>query len=368
MESILTAKTERRLMYNRVHLCLNEIRMVYLMKSQQIQLAKRPQGEPDDDCFQLTDVELPPLQDNEILIRVLVLSLDPYMRGRMNDAKSYVEPTKIGEVMPGESAGVVVESKSNKYKVGDHVTAYSGWQTYCVKNADDLLVRPIDLNEGTLSMHLGVIGMPGRTAYWGFKEVGKPKAGETLVVAAASGAVGSVVGQMAKILGLRAIGIAGGAEKCRYVKDELGFDDCIDYKAADFEEKLRTACPNGVDIYFENVGGAVSEAVSKLFNAGARAPICGYVSAYNAVDRSTVRTPFDIFKDASNVPEHRFFVVTEWNDRWREATGQLAQWVKDGKIKFKESWGEGLENCPSLFRGLLKGKNFGKQVVKIADQ
>ena len=338
------------------------------MKSKQIQLAQRPQGEPEDNCFQSADVDLPPLGDNQILIKVLVLSLDPYMRGRMNDAKSYVEPTKIGEVMPGESAGVVIESNSNTYKVGDYVTAYTGWQTHCIKDADDPLVRPVDINEGTLSMHLGVIGMPGRTAYWGFTEVGKPKAGETLVVAAASGAVGSVVGQMAKILGLRAVGIAGGEDKCSYVKNELGFDDCIDYKRADFEAKLQAACPNGVDVYFENVGGLVSEAVAKLFNPGARAPICGYVSAYNAEDRSKIRTPFDIFKEADNVPEFRFFVVTEWNDRWREATGQLAQWVKQGKIKFKESWGEGLENCPELFRGLLKGKNFGKQLVKIAEE
>lgn len=338
------------------------------MKTQQIQLAKRPQGEPDDSCFQTVELNLPAPQENEILIKVLVLSLDPYMRGRMNDAKSYADPTKIGAVMPGESAGVIVESKSSKYKVGDHVTAYTGWQTYCVKNADDILVRPVDLNQGSLSMHLGVIGMPGRTAYWGLIEVGKPKAGETLVVAAASGAVGSVVGQTAKILGLRAIGIAGGPDKCAYVKNELGFDDCIDYKASDFEQKLKAACPKGVDIYFENVGGTVSEAVAKLFNPGARAPICGYVSAYNAENREAVRTPFDIFGEAKHVPEHRFFLVSEWNDRWDEASSQLAQWLKEGKLKFKESWGEGLENCPELFRGLLKGKNFGKQVVKIAEE
>ncbi len=338
------------------------------MLSKQMQLAKRPTGEPDDSCFQLADVELPALEDNQILIKVLVLSLDPYMRGRMNDAKSYAEPTKIGEVMTGESAGIIVESKSDKYKVGDKVTAYTGWQTHCIKNADDELVRPINLEQGTLGMHLGVIGMPGRTGYWGLKEVGKPQAGETLVVAAASGAVGSVVGQMAKALGLRAVGVAGGEEKCNYVKNELGFDDCIDYKAPDFEKNLAAACPNGVDVYFENVGGAVSEAVAKLFNPGARAPICGYVSAYNAEDPKAVRSPFHIFADAKNVPEHRFFVVFEWNDRWREATGELAQWVKEGKIKFKECWGEGLENTPELFRGLLKGKNFGKQLVKIADE
>jgi len=219
------------------------------MKSKAIVLAQRPTGEPDDSCFRLEEHELPALQPGEILIKVLWLSLDPYMRGRMNDAKSYVEPTAIGEVMPGESAGVVIESRSAKYKVGDYVTAYTGWQTHFVIADSAERLRPVDLKNGTLSMHLGVIGMPGRTAYWGLTEVGKPKAGETLVVAAASGAVGSVVGQVAKILGLRVIGIAGGEEKCRYVKEELQFDDCIDYKSGDLAGKLAAACPDGIDVY-----------------------------------------------------------------------------------------------------------------------
>jgi len=338
------------------------------MKSTRVILAKRPTGEPDDGCFGFEERDMPPLKDGQILIKVLWLSLDPYMRGRMNDAKSYAEPTKIGEVMIAESAGVVVESKSPKYRVGDHVTAYTGWQSYFVTDADAPRVRLVDLKNGTLSMHLGVIGMPGRTAYWGLTQVGKPKAGETLVVAAASGAVGSVVGQVAKSLGLRAVGVAGGADKCAYVKNELGFDDCIDYKAPDFEKRLAAACPKGVDVYFENVGGAVTEAVAKLFNPGARAPICGYVSGYNAEDPTKVRTPFHIFKEAKNVPEHRFFVVSEWDDRWLEATTQLATWIKEGKLKFRESVGEGIRNAPELFRGMLKGKNFGKQLVKIADQ
>ncbi len=338
------------------------------MKTQQIVLAKRPNGEPDDSCFDLVEKDLPELGDNEILIKVLDLSLDPYMRGRMNDMKSYAEPLQIGEVMTAESAGVIAESKSDKYKVGDYVTMYTGWQSHFIVDADNPMVRPIDKDMGTTSMHVGVIGMPGRTAYWGLLEVGKPKAGETLVVAAASGAVGSVVGQMAKLLGLRAVGIAGGPEKCAYVKDELGFDECIDYKAGNLEADLAAACPNGVDVYFENVGGEVSEAVSKLFNPGSRAPICGYVSAYNSTDIANVRSPFHIFADAENVPEHRFFVVTEWNDRWLEATTQLSSWIKEGKIKFRESIGEGLSNAPELFRGLLKGKNFGKQIVKIAEE
>lgn len=331
-------------------------------------LAKRPVGEPDDSCFDLVDVELPDLAEGEILIKILDLSLDPYMRGRMNDAESYAAPTAIGEVMTGEAAGVVVESKSDKYAVGDYVTAYTGWQSHFIAKAEDPRVRPVDKDMGTLSMHLGVIGMPGRTAYWGLKEVGKPQAGETLVVAAASGAVGSVVGQMAKILGLRAVGVAGGPEKCAYVKDELGFDACIDYKGGNLEADLAAACPDGVDIYFENVGGPVSEAVAKLLNPGSRAPICGFISAYNATDFSTIRSPMQIFEEAKNTPEHRFFVVTEWDDRWLEATSQLATWIKDGKIKFRESIGEGLGNAPALFRGLLTGKNFGKQIVRIAEE
>lgn len=338
------------------------------MKSIQIILAKRPHGEPGDDCFAKVEAELPELEPGQVLVEVKVLSLDPYMRGRMNDAKSYMEPLPIGAVMIGESAGVVVESRSERFAVGDPVTYYTGWQTHCVVSDSDPYLRPVDLDNGSLGMHLGVVGMPGRTAYWGLTEVGKPEAGETLVVAAASGAVGSVVGQMAKILGLRAVGVAGGPDKCRYVKEELGFDDCIDYKADDFEERLRAACPDGVDVYFENVGGAVSEAVAKLFNPGARAPVCGFVANYNAEDISSVRTPFHIFAEAENVPEHRFFVVTEWDDRWQEATRQLGAWIKEGKLKFRESWGEGLENTPELFRGLLKGKNFGKQLVKIADE
>lgn len=338
------------------------------MKSTRIVLAKRPVGEPDDSCFRLEEQELPELQENQILIKVLWLSLDPYMRGRMNDAKSYATPTNIDEVMPGESAGVVIDSKSKKYKVGDYVTAYTGWQMHFVTDDNADRLRPVDLSKGTLAMHLGVIGMPGRTAFWGLTEVGKPQKGETLVVAAASGAVGSVVGQMAKILGLRTVGIAGGPEKCAYVKDELGFDECIDYKSGELQEKLAAVCSDGIDIYFENVGGEVAEAVAPLLNPGSRVPICGYVSAYNAKHRGEVKTPFDIFGKAPNVPEHRFFVVTEWDDRWQHASNQLADWAKQGKIKFRESVGEDLKNAPELFRGLLQGRNFGKQLVKIAEE
>ena len=336
--------------------------------NKRVLFAKRPLGEPDDDCFKIDEVATPDLGPNEILIKTCWLSLDPYMRGRMNDMKSYTEPMQIGDVMTGESTGIVEESNSDKWQVGDRVAAHMGWQTYIVAKGDDARLMKVNLDNGTLSAHLGVVGMPGRTAYFGLTEVGKPKVGETLVVAAASGAVGSAVGQIAKILGLRSIGIAGGSEKCRYVKEELQFDDCLDYKAGNFSEKLGLACPDGVDIYFENVGGEVTKAVAPLLNEGARVPICGYISNYNDEDITKAETPFHILKQLKTVPEHRFFVVYEWQDRYEEATRQLGQWIKDGLLKYRESIGEGLENAPELFRGLLKGKNFGKQLVKVAEE
>ena len=336
--------------------------------NKRVLFSKRPLGEPDDDCFRIDEVATPDLGPNEILIKTCWLSLDPYMRGRMNDMKSYTEPMLIGDVMTGESTGIVEESNSDKWQVGDRVAAHMGWQTYIVAKGDDARLMKVDLDNGTLSAHLGVVGMPGRTAYFGLTEVGKPKVGETLVVAAASGAVGSAVGQIAKILGLRSIGIAGGSEKCRYVKEELQFDDCLDYKSGNLAEKLGLACPDGIDIYFENVGGEVTKTVAPLLNEGARVPICGYISNYNDEDITKAETPFHILKQLKTVPEHRFFVVYEWQDRYEEATRQLGQWIKDGLLKYRESIGEGLENAPELFRGLLKGKNFGKQLVKVAEE
>lgn len=337
------------------------------MKNQKMLMAKRPHGEPGDDCFKLVEVDVPALEAGQILIKVMWLSLDPYMRGRMNDVKSYAKPLEIGDVMTGESAGLVIASKSDRFKAGDYVTAHMGWQTMIVADDDEPQLMKVDLQNGTLSAHLGVVGMPGRTAYFGLMQVGKPKAGETLVVAAASGAVGSVVGQIAKILGLRVIGIAGGADKCRFVKDELGFDECIDYKTGNLSEKLKAACPDGIDIYFENVGGDVTRAVAPLLNIGARVPICGYISNYNDQDITQAETPFHILKKLEHVPEHRFFVVTEWQDQWQSATEQLGEWVNAGKIKYRESIGDGLANAPELFRGLLRGRNFGKQLVRIAE-
>ena len=338
------------------------------MKNQRVIFAKRPLGEPDNDCFRFDEINVPELEDNQILVKVCWLSLDPYMRGRMNDGKSYADPMQIGDVMTGESSGIVVKSTSDKFAVGDYVAVHKGWQSYVVCGADDERLMKIDITNGTLSAHLGVVGMPGRTAYFGLSEVGKPQAGETLVVAAASGAVGSAVGQIAKILGLRAVGIAGGPEKCCYVTEELEFDACIDYKADNFSKELKAACPDGVDIYFENVGGVVTKEVAQLLNPGARVPICGYISNYNDEDISKSESPFHILKNLDEVPEHRFFVVFEWLERYQEATEQLGRWVSEGRLKYRESIGEGLENAPELFRGLLKGRNFGKQLVKVAEE
>ena len=337
------------------------------MKNQKMCLAKRPSGEPGDDCFKLVEEEVPALESGQILIKVMWLSLDPYMRGRMNDVKSYAKPLQIGDVMTGESSGLVVASRSDRFQAGDYVTAHMGWQTMIVADDDEPRLMKVDLKNGTLSAHLGVVGMPGRTAFYGLMEVGKPSAGETLVVAAASGAVGSVVGQIARIKGLRVVGIAGGEDKCRYVREELGFDECLDYKTGNLSEKLKAACPDGIAIYFENVGGDVARAVAPLLNKGARVPICGYISNYNDQDITQAETPFHILKALQDVPEHRFFVVTEWQDSWQQTTEQLGAWVRSGQIKYRESIGEGLENAPELFRGLLRGRNFGKQLVKIAD-
>ena len=230
--------------------------------NQQWLLDKRPTGMPEDECWKLNEQEVPELKEGELLIKVLYLSIDPYMRGRMNDGESYADPAALGEPMTGESVGVVVESKSDKYIVGEYLCVHQGWQTYIVANDENPALFKADPSIVPLSTYLGTVGMPGRTAYFGLLRVGLPKSGETIVVSAASGAVGTVVGQMGKILGCRVVGVAGGEKKCSYVKNELGFDDCIDYKAGNLEEDLTTACPDGIDIYFENVGGPVSKAVA----------------------------------------------------------------------------------------------------------
>ena len=328
-------------------------------------LDKRPKGMPDDDCWRMHQEKITGLDINEILIEVKYLSIDPYMRGRMNDGVSYASPAQLGEPMTGETAGVVVKSRSNLYKVGDKVCAHKGWQTYIkTKDTDLALIKVPDSNH-PLSLHLGTLGMPGRTAYFGLNRVAKPKQGDTLVVSAASGAVGSVVGQLGKIYGCNVIGVAGGPEKCLYVKEVLKFDECIDYKAGNLDEQIAKACPKGIDIYFENVGGDVTRAIAPLLNKNARVPVCGFISQYNEDDMLNAETPFHVLGKLNPKPKHRFFVVHEWVDEFEAATELLSGYVSEGTIRYRETITKGFENAPQALRDVLTGKNFGKQIIEI---
>lgn len=328
-------------------------------------LAARPQGEPKQSDFRIEESAVAELEQGQILIKILWLSLDPYMRPMMNDAKSYANPVPLGGVMVGESVGEVLESRSDKYNVGDHVTVYSGWQEYFVAHEDMPMlykIRPVGV---PLQAYLGAAGMTGRTAYFGLLNVGKPQAGETVVVSAASGAVGGIVGQIAKQQGCRVVGVAGGADKCQYVVEKLGFDACVDYKVGALEGDLAAACPAGIDVYFENVGGAVAKAVAPLLNTGARVPICGFISSYNDVDISQAETPQQIFGALDPQPEHRFFLQNEWQDQHQQVTDQLCEWINAGELIYQETIAEGLDSAVEAFQGMLQGKNFGKQLVRL---
>jgi NADPH-dependent curcumin reductase CurA len=328
-------------------------------------LNKRPSGMPEDECWLLDKEIISDISKNEILIKVDYLSIDPYMRGRMNDSKSYAPPAKIGEPMTGETVGTVIESKSKKFNIGDKVCAHNGWQTYIKVSDKDISLYKIENHEIPIHTYLGAVGMPGRTAYFGLNYVGKPKKGETLVVSAASGAVGSVVGQLGKHNGLKVIGIAGGEMKCNFVKNELGFDECIDYKSPDFKDALTSSCDNGIDIYFENVGGEVTRAVAPLLNHGARVPVCGFISQYNVKDIFETETPFHVLGKLTPKPEHRFFVVTEWADEWDKATDEISKLIINNELVYKETITKGFENAPQALRDVLTGKNFGKQLIEI---
>jgi len=336
-------------------------------QNRSIVLARRPHGEVRDEDFRMETETVRELQPGEFLIEVLWLSLDPYMRPTMNDAESYIQPTALGEAIRGESIGRIVESRSDQFRVGDHVTSYTGWTEYSLANEQAAMLHKVDPAGLPLSVFLGAAGMPGRTGYLGLTRVGNPQAGETVVVSAASGAVGSVVGQVAKMIGCRAVGVAGGEAKSRYVVDELGLDACVDYKAGNLAADLAAACPNGIDVYFENVGGDVTRAIAPLLNSGSRVPICGYVSQYNAKDLESVDSPFAVLGSLPEPPEHRFFLVFEWEDEHAETTQRLAEWIKSGQIRYRESVVDGLDRAVDAFRGMLRGKNFGKQLVKVAD-
>ena len=324
-------------------------------------LASRPTGWVTEANFRLDSVPVPQPKDGEVLVKNLWLSLDPYMRGRMNDQKSYAAKQEIDAVMIGGTVGEVVESKNPKFKPGDHVVGMYGWQQYGCSDGAGL--NKVDGSRVPLSAFLGVLGMPGVTAWVGLLDICQPKAGETVVVSAASGAVGSVVGQIAKIKGCRAVGIAGGKAKCDYVVKELGFDACIDYKAGRLNEDLKAATPNGIDCYFENVGGEILDAVLRRMNAFSRIAVCGLISQYNATEPYGVKTFQSILTNRIKV---QGFIVSDRMELWAKALPELTGWVASGKIKYRETVAQGLESAPRAFIGLLKGENLGKQLVRLA--
>jgi NADPH-dependent curcumin reductase len=328
------------------------------MENKRIVLASRPAGWVTEDNFRIEAAPVPQPKDGEVVVRNLWLSLDPYMRGRMSDAKSYVKGVDIGEVMVGQTVGEVLESKNPQLKPGDKVLTQLGWQSYGVAKE----VTKLQESRTPLSYYLGILGMPGMTAYFGLNEIGQPRPGETVVISAASGAVGSVVGQLAKLAGCRAVGIAGGREKCDYVVRELGFDACVDYKAGNLYRDLRAACPNGADVYFDNVGGEILDTMLRLMNLASRVVVCGLISEYNATE------PYG-YKNLRAVLVNRIriqgMIVFDWKERYGEALKALAGCLAQGKLKYRESVIEGLENAPRGLIALLKGQNFGKQLVKL---
>ena len=327
--------------------------------NKQILLASRPTAWVEESNFKLVEAPIPSIADGQLLVRNHFLSLDPYMRGRMSDVKSYAAPVKLGDVMIGGTAGEVVASKHPKFAVGDKVVGMLGWQLYGVSDGTQLM--KVDDRHIPLSAYLGTVGMPGVTAWYGLMDICAPKAGETVVVTAASGAVGSVVGQLAKMKGCRAVGIAGGAEKCRYVVDELGFDACVDYKAGKLWQDIKAATPDGIDCLFENVGGEIFDTLLARMNAFSRIALCGLIAQYNA-------EPYPM-KNIGSVLINRIkmqgFIVSEHMERWPVALQELGQGVASGRIKYRETVAQGLENAPQAFMGLLKGANLGKQLVKL---
>jgi len=335
--------------------------------NRRIVLASRPTGAPTADNFRLEEAAVPALQDGQLLLRAEWLSLDPYMRGRMSDAPSYAPPVEIDGVMTGGTVSRVAASRHPDFHEGDLVMAYTGWQEYAVSDGTGATRLP----EGFAhpSHALGVLGMPGYTAYAGLMDIGQPRAGETLVVAAATGAVGSLVGQIAKIKGCHVVGVAGGAEKCEYAVKELGFDACIDHRAPDFAAQLKAACPKGIDIYFENVGGAVFDAVAPLLNIHARVPVCGLIAHYNGGSLATDSTALLRSVLTRRIQIQGFIIFDYYVNRpdlHAAFQHDVAGWLKDGSLRYREDVAHGLESAPQAFIGLLQGKNFGKLVVKLS--
>lgn len=325
----------------------------------QIILASRPAGGASVDNFKLIEAALMPLGAGEVRVRGHFLSLDPYMRGRMNDSKSYAAPQRLGEVMGGGAAGIVVESRDPAWTVGDKVVGPLGWQEYFTGDGGGL--KKVDDSRIPLSAFLGSVGMPGVTAWHGLNHICKPQPGETVAVSAASGAVGSVVGQLARRLGCRVVGVAGGGEKCAYVRDTLGFDACVDYKAGDLSANLAAAAPNGIDCYFDNVGGMVLDAVMERMNVFGRIAVCGAIAGYDG-EPPVLRHPRLILTNRLTM---QGFIVSDHMAEWPAALDELGGLVAEGKLVFRESVAEGLASAPEAFIGMLRGKNFGKQLVRL---
>ncbi len=334
--------------------------------NRQILLNSRPVGEPTADNFAVNETAIPEPKDGEILLRTIYLSLDPYMRGRMNDTESYAPPVGLKEVMVGATMSQVVRTNNPNFELGDWVLSYSGWQDYAISNGEGLF--NLGKNPVNPSYALGILGMPGFTAYMGLMDIGKPKAGDTLVVAAATGPVGATVGQIAKLQGCKVVGIAGGAEKCSYAKTELGFDECLDHRSEDFAEQLAKACDKGIDIYFENVGGKVFDAVLPLLNTGARVPVCGLVSQYNATELPA--GPDRLSQLMATVLVKRltlkgFIIFEDYGHCYDAFVPGMDQWLKSKQVKYKEHLYQGLDEVVPAFIGMLKGDNFGKVVVQL---
>jgi len=335
--------------------------------STQVRLARRPRGEPTDDTFEFVEHQLPELGDGQVLLRVVYLSLDPYMRGRMSDAPSYAAPVEIDQVMVGGTVCVVEESRNPEWKAGDLALSYSGWQTHAI--SDGTGMRRLDPSIVPVSTALGVLGMPGFTAYAGLLEIGRPQPGETVVVAAATGPVGSAVGQIARTKGARAVGIAGGAEKRQALLDEFGFDVALDHRSPSFADDLKAAVPDGIDVYFENVGGPVAREVFKRMNLYGRVPVCGLVANYNATSapEGPNRLPGFMSLILTKSLTIRGFIQSEFTkSHGRDFVRDMSGWVADGSVRYREDVAEGLEATPAAFRGLLTGRNFGKQLVRVS--
>jgi hypothetical protein len=328
-----------------------------------IELASHPSGEPTEADFRIETVPVPDPDDGQVLIRTIHLSLDPYMRGRMQAGPSYAPALEIGEVMTGGIVGEVVASRTSEFSAGTIVNTHLGWQAFGVADPGDL--RRVDPKLAPISTALGVLGMPGTTAYFGLLEIGQPRPGETVVVSAASGAVGALVGQIAKIKGCRVVGIAGSEAKCAYIMDELGLDAAINYKIQNVEDALAETCPDGIDVYFDNVGGGTGDAVLKQINTGARISVCGAISEYNNIEPELGPRAGRILLTKQARMEG--FLMFQFADRHEEGRRQMAEWIGQGRIKYREDFVDGLENAPRVFIGLFRGENFGKLIVRVGN-